>query len=231
MTLLSNHHARPSKPATGFTLIELLVVISIIAMLIALLLPTLSNARDAARSTVCQSNLRQLGIAQMNYATENNHSLVYVKFKDHLIGVNAFKLWHQFLAPYTTVNNGQNSTVLARGCPNWDRGLASDYNNTGYGQCMDYDRSDNRNDGWRNITSVSNAYRDHPPPLLDHFHAPSGNIMIGDTQQNDGPLSATQLLLESIPRHDPNHNFVFVDGHVESIEQEEAARMLNNQPY
>ena len=56
----------------AFTLIELLVVISIIALLIALLLPALGAARSQARAALCKSNLRQLLLANIGYATENN---------------------------------------------------------------------------------------------------------------------------------------------------------------
>ena len=69
----------------GFTLIELLVVISIIALLLSILMPSLKKARDLAKDVVCRNRLRQQGITIMTYTADNNgwfpeHNNIYPNY-------------------------------------------------------------------------------------------------------------------------------------------------------
>ena len=69
----------PENAPRGFTLIELLVVIAIIALLISILLPALTAARAQSKTSVCVSNLHQLGMASTYYAQDNRDCLPYIR--------------------------------------------------------------------------------------------------------------------------------------------------------
>lgn len=72
-------HAPSHRGTRAFTLIELLVVISIIALLIALLLPALAQAKEASRTVQCLSNERQIGTAFSGYAADHG-TLPYIRY-------------------------------------------------------------------------------------------------------------------------------------------------------
>ncbi len=92
----------------AFTLIELLVVISIIALLISILLPSLSRARELARRTVCLANMRHTGLAIQMYANANNEH--YPSSSCALHENSAEGWWINALQPYS-------GTHLMHRCP------------------------------------------------------------------------------------------------------------------
>lgn len=72
---MNNRKNKALRPA-GFTLIELLVVLSIIALLVAILLPALGRARDSAKLVTCLNHLRQWNLAGLTYASDHRNQLV-----------------------------------------------------------------------------------------------------------------------------------------------------------
>ncbi len=103
------------RRSTGFTLIELLVVISIIALLIALLLPALSHARRAARNVQCLSSQRQQMIAVNAYTNDHDEHLPFLTGRDypHFAVMDFFEVC---LRPYMAATISGRGSVLH--CPN-----------------------------------------------------------------------------------------------------------------
>lgn len=99
--------------ARAFTLIELLVVISIIALLVGILLPVLSQGREAARMSVCLSNSRQMGIATLAYSNDYEGTLPTVGFSHGGEPFPRQGSWFNVLKPYS------DSQLLYR-CPSDD---------------------------------------------------------------------------------------------------------------
>ncbi len=99
---------RKTRRSPAFTLIELLVVIAIIGVLIGLLLPAVQKVREAAKRAECSNNMRQIGLACMNYETSNKSFPVGDARNDGDTALpdNAFAVnWMALILPYIEQGN------------------------------------------------------------------------------------------------------------------------------
>ena len=94
--------ARALKSRSGFTLIELLVVVAIIAILAAMLLPTLSKARERARQAVCINNLKQIGLGFAMYTQDNDGWFPFMTDHENWTYSGAIFYWNSLILPYVT---------------------------------------------------------------------------------------------------------------------------------
>lgn len=181
----------------GFTLIELLVVIAIIAILAAILFPVFARAREKARQTTCQSNLKQMTLGMQMYAQDYDETLPLC-----ITGNVYTSVWsvYQSLQPYVS-----NEQVLL--CPS-DRPPSVDLRVIGLGQ---YSYSAN--------TAVM--------PINIAGFAPSDAVTVGEVHKPsecvaffDAYLDPTSTVADYRTPPDKRHNeianFSFVDGHVKA---------------
>lgn len=219
----------------GFTLIELLVVIAIIAILAALLLPTLSRAKAMAKRSYCQNNLRQLGFALAMYTGDEN-AYPYT--------VNADKAWYHALAPYYSRDyrimdcptfkgeyQAQEATLIISSnlyyrppsTSNQVAGLSYGYNGFGVASALTSRWTGSFGLGW-----VRNAGQRKPSFKASDVRNPSGMIAMADSMPQPKFPQLYALLLSisretkpSDERHAATSNMAYADGHVGSIPNRE----------
>ncbi|RYG75551.1 DUF1559 domain-containing protein [bacterium] len=222
-----------NRTKSAFTLIELLVVIAIIAILAAILFPVFGRARENARRSSCQSNLKQIGLGIMQYTQDYDERLPNARTNNVLIGtlVDNNRPWHVTIQPYikslqlfkcpsNTTGNFLNWTKDAPGAPNDTYPRSYVCNGTGqntatdladFGGVRPMNRLDNGNPGGISLARIKSAAElilvgEHPDRGDPEYYA------LGDIQfQNH--LSMT--------------NFLFADGHVKSMKPNATGSPVN----
>jgi prepilin-type processing-associated H-X9-DG protein len=202
----------------AFTVTELLIVIGIIALLIAILLPTLSSARDHAASVQCMSRLRELYLAQTQYAGENRGRYAGIV-------ATADERWERRLAKYLRRHALPEKSDLLT-CPS---APPSDHNilksSYGLNSCIMMSNWRMRRDARMDSSRII-LMGDKPLQLDDYLTTDEGWILMqpeatgGAWYRSVGHSSRSQL------RHARNRtaNMVMADGHVESFHPRQLQR-------
>jgi prepilin-type N-terminal cleavage/methylation domain len=241
-----NRRANNSQAShDGFTLIELLVVIAIIAILAALLLPTLSKGKASAQSAACKSNLRQLGIALNMYVSDYGK---YPGPRPYLDEVQSYGL-HGWLLPYLSMPASDAAVVMMWAnhksgvltCPAkpprivpglFPGSPSAEMYDNGYGynqfgtERLDPEPSRDLGLGFRQLNAdpggpIVMIWNPTPSPLRfiseSEVRVPSEMLALGDVVGWSRFISPSSSFVADL--HRKGANFVFCDGHVEYAKQ------------
>jgi len=216
---------------TGFTLIELLVVIAIIAILAAILFPVFAQARMKAQSTSCLSNVKQLSLAFLMYASDYDDVLcpAYIIDNDDEYAWDFFVVWDNstwpatavswrlgFIGPYT--KNGQIAVCPTFVAPSSGRPTSGYAYNASY-----LGKGWGRYGGWE--------WNEGKPAALTSVQSPAETVLLADSAYWDGAGVSQNNFLRSPNdpsnwvgpnvhfRHNGAANVGYCDGHVKAAAQ------------
>ena len=214
----------------GFTLIELLVVIAIIALLLSILMPALKEVKKQARSIVCRSNMRQIGLAAILYAEDYE---TYVPRGGSISNpaTGDYGTWFRSFLPYLD-----------------NEGNTGDYRNVKIYRCKSYPNKKQTVcyvvNSWTFYTGGPDGEEINEPTKLRTFRRPQFTVYLADNEdgdwrpiiedKNDPGLSWLDVFMPvHLPgstvegqqharrvakeRHKKGSNYLFLDWHVEYI--------------
>ena len=193
------------KGKKGFTLIELLVVIAIIAILAAILFPVFAKAREKAKQSTCQSNLKQIGLAIRMYAEDYDDGMPPCR------NATSSKYWPDYIGPYVQAKSVSKIFICPAGDPKkyWQT-----YGAVNTGNYFNY--------SYIHIGDMDPAYlASYPVRRLNQCQYPDKQAIIidgktlaffGDIWSWNGTSPFSRYA--DIARHNGGINALFADGHV-----------------
>ena len=210
-----------SRKRIGFTLIELLVVVAIIALLISILLPSLTQARQVARTVQCQSVMRQFSLANQMYADAYEQFFVPIKTADvpgPWISWTGFEPFRRMLSSsggWAQELQCADRLSIYRDKQQWGLGYGFNYSDIGiaYANALSIHRSRIPGPAGKAQLTESNYWRQ-----LSRGANPVGNWdTYGELMPAEGGKYPTVAY-----RHLEQTNIAFFDGHVSALSKQEA---------
>jgi prepilin-type N-terminal cleavage/methylation domain-containing protein/prepilin-type processing-associated H-X9-DG protein len=195
---VSANRERAFASHRGFTLIELLVVVAIISILAAILFPVFGRARENARRSSCQSNLKQIGIAMMQYVQDNDERFMH---SDH--DATPPYTWFQPLQPYIK------STQVFK-CPSLGDESSSPDPNTDYIINGFFAHGVSQALFQNSAEQIAVAEREKNLAAFDYHPFTEGSDLTAPEMDDN----------ISKDRHFNGSNYIFADGHVKWLRYE-----------